>query len=439
MIVTTPFFTDIDSRAAIKGSRDPLGAQPIWVHFGRQVIGNLTTVSSSSRDFAILLLGYYFVERLREEGCGEGDVATFLKWEQLANYVRAFKNGVSGFRGTERVTARLEEDRGRITLGASREQQILADQKIYGLWGLYSTPARASGLVQAQPARLTPVARAFVEATYISPLRRSHNLDQQIVEHLSRKRATIDLTAGVGQRLTEALGKILLPGLNNAEKEFLRTHLLVAEGTDSTDGAQPLLAEMLNKRKSFQYGDMGLHLLRDLHKQSVESGHYALSQRLRKIVVSECLIAPATAIFSYLLSLDGETIDTVGDRMRQIWGPSPAVQSRDDVSGIEGDLELATGDVAGAAARLLEFAGSLHVGDYAGCIRTLVQHSAEVMKRRHASAPWVTIEKNRLNVSIRDQRETLPDRDTLPHYWRFTYFISSLAQIEADTRRGAAQ
>ena len=33
-----PFLTALDSRGAVKGSRDPLGAQSIWVRFGRYAV-----------------------------------------------------------------------------------------------------------------------------------------------------------------------------------------------------------------------------------------------------------------------------------------------------------------------------------------------------------------------------------------------------------------
>jgi len=52
-MIASPFLTDIDPQAAIKGSRDPLGIQPIWTRLGRHVVGNLTTVSSSVRDFGL--------------------------------------------------------------------------------------------------------------------------------------------------------------------------------------------------------------------------------------------------------------------------------------------------------------------------------------------------------------------------------------------------
>lgn len=41
--------------------------------------------------------------------------------------------------------------------------QILSNQKTYGLWGLYTVPARSSGLVEGEPTRLTHAGRSFVE------------------------------------------------------------------------------------------------------------------------------------------------------------------------------------------------------------------------------------------------------------------------------------
>lgn len=73
-----PFLTDLDARAAVKGSRDPLGIQQIWTKLGRQVIGNLTTVSSSLRDFTVLIIGLYLAEQLRD---GDGSPVPELETE----------------------------------------------------------------------------------------------------------------------------------------------------------------------------------------------------------------------------------------------------------------------------------------------------------------------------------------------------------------------
>jgi hypothetical protein len=168
-MISKPFLTDLDSRAAIKGSRDPLAIQGIWTRFGRHVVGNLSTVSNSARDFSILLLGYYFAFRVAESTGPGTELATFLKWEQLAAYARSKINDDWQFRGTERVRQRLDEGRS-VTLSSQQSHQILSNQKLYGLWGLFSVPARASGLLDGVPAQLSGAARKLVEDYYLPRL-----------------------------------------------------------------------------------------------------------------------------------------------------------------------------------------------------------------------------------------------------------------------------
>ena len=144
-LLQVPFLTDLDSRAAVKGSRDPLGIQPIWTRFGRHVVGNLTTVSSSVLDFTTLLLGYWFAERIADDQGPGSELATFLKWEQLAAYARAGVNDDFAFRGTERVRRNLSEG-GRVTLSDNPTYQILEQPE--DLWPL--------GLVHRPGAHLHP-------------------------------------------------------------------------------------------------------------------------------------------------------------------------------------------------------------------------------------------------------------------------------------------
>src|SRR5262245_42910991 len=110
-----PFLTDLDARAAVKGSRDPLGIQLLWTRFGRRVVGNLTIVSNSVRDFTTLLLGYHFVEELTDDLGPGSELETFLKWEQLAAYARGAINKDWRFRGTERVRRNLNDGK-RVTV-----------------------------------------------------------------------------------------------------------------------------------------------------------------------------------------------------------------------------------------------------------------------------------------------------------------------------------
>ena len=87
-----PFLSLLDDRAKPKGSRDPLGFELVWTHFGRQVIGNLTTITSSLNNFAVALLGFHWTNELhahlpqnqRQFHIRE----SFLRYEQLTGYLR---------------------------------------------------------------------------------------------------------------------------------------------------------------------------------------------------------------------------------------------------------------------------------------------------------------------------------------------------------------
>jgi hypothetical protein len=54
------FFTEQDPNYRIKGSRDPLGFQPIWQSLGRTVVKYLSTVSNNLKDFQVLSYVWYF-------------------------------------------------------------------------------------------------------------------------------------------------------------------------------------------------------------------------------------------------------------------------------------------------------------------------------------------------------------------------------------------
>src|SRR5262245_19938303 len=236
-MLTGPFLTDLDPQAKVKGSRDPLGLQTIWVRLGRRVVGNLTTVSTSVRDFTTLVLGYYFAERVNNEQQGDGDLAVFLRWEQLAAYARGEINGDWNFRGVERVKTNLH-DNGRIHLGLDSKAQILSNQKTYGLWGLYTVPARSSGLVGGDPTRLTVAGRKLVQGVYLPIFAKGglKNADA-IVARLAKPRTEIDVKKA-DRGLLQAIARVMDERLTLVERDIYREHLLLGGPDDKTAGGQ---------------------------------------------------------------------------------------------------------------------------------------------------------------------------------------------------------
>lgn len=434
-MLTQPFLTDLDSRAAVKGSRDPLGVQAIWTRFGRHVVGNLTTVSTSLRDFTTLLLGYHFAERVADEGGGDGDLATFLKWEQLAAYARGAVNKDWLFRGTERVQRNLSE-RSQVRLSVESGAQILGNQKIYGLWGLYTVPARSSALVDGEPTRLTPAARKLIEDLYIPIFTKAgyRNADA-VVARLRERHVTIDVV-GRDRPLLEAVAKTLQRRVLAAERGTCREHLLLGGPLDRTGGLQSVLALVLGSTlddRAWRLSPSSLRRLAKLARAHDERGA-ALADNLERIRTCEMLLAPTVSLFDFLLGSDGQTIAEAAKAVRSHWGATVPTIDVEATTVLESGLRDATGD-AEPAARWIQIARSLAAGAYDDAVRLLLDHNRYVMRTRAGAAPWIDLRDGRLQVRFRDEQGLpLPERRELPECWRHPYFIDSLRTIAQAVR-----
>lgn len=437
MVLSTPFLTQLDSRAAVKGSRDPLGLQPIWTRLGRHVVANLTTVSSSVRDFTVLLLGYYFAERVAAEGGGAGDLATFLKWEQLAGYARASVNRERGFRGTERIARRLADgDRVRLSIDAGA--QILGNQKIYGLWGLYTVPGKASGLLEGDPTRLTPIARDVVERSLLPLIEcAGARTVRGLAERLRGAEYVLDLRAkSRDSAVLEGVARVLRE-LPEAERQLFRAHLLHGGPGDrdpsrGTQGRQQIFADLLTETIATDWAltPASVRALAVRAARRTEPEGRQLAHRLERIRSAELLLAPAAALFEYVLGCDGQSLAAIADGVQREWGR--ALSLTIDVAAVEAlepDLRVWGNDVD-SGRRWCRVAASLHDARYEDSVRLLLVQNAAVMKARAAAAPWADVREGKLHVRFRDEQVArLPEADELPHYWRHAYFIESLRSV----------
>lgn len=427
-MLTNPFLTDIDSRAAIKGSRDPLGIQQIWTRLGRHVVGNLTTASSSVRNFTTLLLGYYFAAQLADELGPGTELATFLKWEQLAAYARATINNDWAFRGTDRVKVKLSEG-SRVTLSDDRAHQILANQKIYGLWGLYTMPARSSGLVDGYPPRLTPPALEIVERLYLPILEAGAGKDARRIRDALRPRSSRIDVQGADASILRAVGTALRLRLLAKEREFYRFHLLYGGPQDSTEGLQQQLAELLGDTLDQENFFWSTSMVGNMGKVARARGEawHSLAHRLARIRVSETVMGPVSALFTHLLALDGKSVDAVVKRVREQWGEG--LRTVDPKA--FGDLreEIGAGDSV-TGDRWIGIANAVAAGEYARLIELLVEQNKSVMALR-GGAPWVEKRQSKLHVRFRDEQGELPHRKDISAVWRFPYFLDSLRSVAA--------
>lgn len=423
----TPFLTDLDTRAAVKGSRDPLGIQSIWTRLGRHVVGNLTTVSSTVRDYTTLLLGYWFAHQLSEELGPGSELATFLKWEQLVGYARAKVNDDFAFRGTGRVQANLAES-NTVRLSAERSRQILGNQKIYGLWGLFTMPARASGLLDDQdPPRPTAPALSLIEEVYLPVLEAAAGPGTKgILELLREDEARVDLV-GRHARIVEAVAKLLRPTFRPKELAIFREHLVASGPLDPTRGVQRQLATLLaSKTLDADFGWTPKELVQ-LAKAARARQWETLAHHLDRIRTCEAVMAPMSALFAHLLGLEGKPASAARDRLREEWGTGVRTIDVEAFADLRGELAQ---DSAESADRWIAIARSAQEGQYQELIDLLVRHNAAVMDSR-GGASWLELRDGKFNVRFRDEQGELPRRKELPLLWRFPYFLDSLRNVVA--------
>ncbi|HQP89242.1 MAG TPA: hypothetical protein PLL76_23550 [Thermoanaerobaculia bacterium] len=423
-----PFLTDIDSRAAIKGSRDPLGAQAIWTLLGRRVVGGLTTNTTSVRDFVVLLLGYWFIEKLDEAGSREEALPAFIRWEQLASYAR-FQAGDTAFRGTSRTKAFLSEEKA-VTVSAQPAYQILANQKIYGLWGLYSQSARASGLLDEKESRLTPAARDLADRVYRDLLGRE--TVGRIVELLGKRESRIRPENG-DEKLLGAVAKALGVKRRRADLETTTFRETLAWGGPGdpmrTKGLQKQLAGVVLEFGGDPRAGVDGTDVQALAKVAGGKGHGELRHRLEEILAAESVIAPATAAFQYALSQGGRELSAVVEEIRREWGGALKKRVRAaEFEALKDDVQKALRD-SKTTGIWLEAARRMGEGDVAGLVETLVELNRDVMWKRDKASPWVQVTNGKLDVHFADERAKLPSAEQLAAYWVSPYFLGALRAI----------
>lgn len=413
-----PFLTDLDERAQVKGSRDPLGLVPIWSKFGREVVGNLTTVTNSVRGFTTLLVGLELADMLREQLRGEAPdiVDTFIRFEQIAGYARIKSHGDRDVRGYRRLSRRLSERR-RIRVSADQEAQILSSQKTYGLWGLFMAAARASGLVVPRDTRLTPHARSFVETNYFPILGNTRGVNSLLA--LLRKESFDLQHEDRDASLIECLGRLHGRRARAEERTFYREHLVWGGPADSTNGRQRSLAEILT---GIQRDEFGFPEFRAVQKRARDIEGLSLS--LDKIGKLERLIAPSALVFGFLQDRHGQTPASVARQIRETWR-RPLRADLPGIRALQPEIARALQSPE-EAAMWIDLAQALNSARYVRVIDLLVAINASVMQRRHGAAAWIAIEHGTIRVRLSDERADLSSVEQAEDRWRSTYFINSL-------------
>ena len=417
------FLTLEDPNARIYGSRDPLGVQPVWASFGRHVVTNLTTVTTSIRGFTILLLARLLTEKMIEKGiAGEQDaLSIFLRTEQIGSYARHLAHDVNeDIRGIERVKRFVEDNRSAVPIQDDISGMILSDQKVYGLWGLYSVSARTSGLIADGPVGLTEFAREFADKNYWPVLQSAETKLFKLLKEGG------SLRTHKKDQIFSAVSKLLPQSFTSEEIWFYAQTLRDANYVQDNPSAkrQPLFAELLKNESDLNNGIGRAEILR--LAKAARSKDEVLTLRLEKIARLEAFFAPAEAIFDYLQTRGDQKPADLASKIRDHWGKQVPYLSDSPVDDILSEIVGVVGQELGTMMKNCDLA--LGAGAYEDAIIALLEWNKLVMAARKA-APWIQLTSGKLDVRYRGQERGLPDAKMLPELWRNSYFIDALKNI----------
>lgn len=445
------FLTDLDPNAKVKGARDPLGTQSVWSGFGRLVVGNLTTQTTSLNDFRILLIGAWLTDQAA--GSGVPRASAFVAWEQLASYARVSARNEGGFRGVTKTQLNLARHTKRgDTLGISseRQHQTLTNQAAYGIWGLYTAAASRSGMISFDASRLTTSrAAAVVEECYVPLLAGAwHHNARELVRWVSTGADLRPSSKSHGEKL-EAIARCICDPLNETERTYLRG--AVVEGGQPTGDEVPSPESLLVRRRQARLARHLRSQVTDDRVRRHDVEHIAastddedLAQQLEAILASESLLAPAMRIFSHVTDHHGSTVKAVTKELEEQFGNLRTLLPADQLARLTAThaqnprlLYSLPEEGASSNDRWLRIATALHEKDFPGLIRLLIEQNTLVSRDRGGTVGWVSISPaETINVRLPSHGPGLPNPDRVKDMWLNGYFLDNLLALarEVETR-----
>jgi hypothetical protein len=398
-----PFITLLDDRARPKGSRDPLGFELVWTHFGRKVVGNLTTITSSLENFTVALLGFHWANELAVNVPKDEKQKTvrgyFLRFEQVAAYLR-YQQKSKTIMGINRVSQRVRDERNKyLPIGIESEKQILSDQASYGLWGLYSAAMRDTGLIVGAERDLTEAGmqialklESMLDKSAIIKLLQQESVSKQTLEHYSKGFMNAIKDPIISQILLESL----LAGSGS--------HMLQIDLWDNT---RQLIEKGVLPNKKYE-------LIKLLSETDISSDLRVELHRIEKI---ERVLVALNNIFNYCRTQHGVMFaDVIKNIEKQNYDFSYLPEDLND-------FEFPHNKMINTA--LL----AMKSKDYTTVILQVLALNKKVMKQRKG-APWVDVESGKkINVAMKSETTSLLSIEKLQKNWDYDYFLGSFLQM----------
>jgi len=380
------YFTKEDPDYSIKGSRDPLAFQVLWQHQGRKLIPYLSTVSNNLNDFQILCLAYYFYNKEPDNAF----VRFFLRFEQLMAYVRLEADKNARFNGVEKAKNKLKENPNRISVSNTSEDEILSNQRSYGIWGKYNRPFHDIKFILN-----TSFKDVFDEK--INSLFDVNSVRRIIAKTMSNNQSRFNIDE------LECL-KILL-NFTKTEKSFYQDLILKIELANSY---QNQLYHFISNN-SFPK-DLDLYPFLEFFSSELSQDDGELISILKDIECTEKVLCPLNRIFRYL-------------QTKPIWERNEIIND-EYISVFKNPLDYIF-EGGNEECKIKNHLNQSMKKDNWGLIEDLAVKNKEVTEWR-GGAPWITINDNLLEVHHAEggyyNPEFDPEKDFDNDYFLRTYF-----------------
>lgn len=282
------FFTEQDPNYRIKGSRDPLGFQPIWQSLGRTVVKYLSTVSNNLKDFQVLSYAWFFY--------GDRDpkefLSFFLKFEQACGFARGLYLKDDRFNGIDFVRKNLNNES--FSFSTKNEHTLLSNQKSYGIYGKYNRPFTEMQLKEH------PDFRDVMETSL------REKIDYNQLENNIKRLLTEKVTT-----FTKAELKIFadcLATISISEKRFYEELILKENNGHVQNEVYKLFnanPELIESRDFNLYSFINILLAKDIPEE--------LEKKLVHVKQAEHVLSPFVFLFRTIQAVPIWTKDTVGE------------------------------------------------------------------------------------------------------------------------------
>ncbi len=372
------FITSQDPNYTVKGSRDPLGFQQIWQEAGRRLIPYLSTVSANIKDFQVLCLAYALKKELDiTDPEFEG---FFMRFEQLMSYTRFRQNPNEGFNGIDKVRKIMATSPATVRISNTIADQILSNQKAYGIWGKYIRPFTDMGIIK------TPE----FEKIFSEKIKANQGFMNQAA--LLKKKTESAAQVHIN-KLDDYFNLLNKP--TDEERKLFISHIL-------EDNCDNELLYLLSAKKTS--GDQNFYSM--LNEWSTDSTNVKFKAVLAYILNTEKVLSPLSHIFRYL-------------QTRSFW-------KMEEISSDEFVSQWRTNPETTGFGELTKTLAALLALPNIDLVNGLVKRNEEVSTRRR-SAPWIRFTGSGFEINHFEGAYLWEDYNPERHDWPRdnTYFLSS--------------